>query len=133
MSDVTSAPDHSDEIVIEEERRRVNGTGLAALVIVILSFVAPVAIGFGGAVLVQREAVGLGESFIGIVLSFAIALLVAVVLAVIGIVIAIISLFRKNRGKVLGITSLVLGIVPIVIAVIGATAFSTVIGVYGQG
>lgn len=133
MSDVTAASDPDDEIVIEEERRRVNGTGLSALIIVLLAFVAPLVIGFGGATAIQQQAVDAGESVIGTLLAFTIAAVVAVSLDLVGIVVGIIALFRKNRGKVLAFVALGLGLVPIVVVALGLPAFNNVVtGGLGQ-
>jgi len=127
MSDVTPAPDHNDEIVIEEERRRVNGTGLTALIIVILSFVAPIVIALVGSDAARYGSQGGGEAIIGILFALASAALVAVSLDVVGIIVGIVSLFRKNRGKLLGLIAIFLGLVPIVVVVLATTVFSNLI------
>ena len=127
MSDVTPAPDHNDEIVIEEERRRVNGTGLTALIIVILSFVAPIVIALVGSDAARNGSQGNGEVIIGILFALASAALVAVSLDVVGIIVGIVSLFRKNRGKLLGLIAILLGLIPIVVVVLATTVFSNLI------
>ena len=127
MTDVNAAPDHSDEIVIEEERRRVNGTGLTALIIVILGFIAPIVIVIAANVMARESGQTPGTIIVSTAIAVFIAAIVSVGLVVLGVVIGIVALFRRNRGKGLASISIALGLVPVVFFAIVATVFSDAI------
>ena len=117
------------EIVIAE-KRPLNRTGLTALIIVILGYLAPVAIIIIGVVSISNGANSGSSVASGVVSGLAYflgAAVVALILAGIGVVVAIISFFRRERGKVLGIVALVLGLLPGIAGVGFALAISSAI------
>jgi len=121
------------EIVIAE-KKPLNKTGLTALIVVILGYLAPVAIIIIGVVSISNGVTSGSSPTAGIVSGLAFflgAAVAALILAGIGVIIAIVSFFRKNRGRVLGIVALVLGLLPgiagvgFVIAISSAIAQAT--------
>ncbi|TBN57192.1 hypothetical protein EYE40_07145 [Glaciihabitans arcticus] len=126
---VPYAASEPGEIVIAE-KRPLNKTGLTALIVVILGYLAPVTIILIGVVSIANGVNSGSSPTAGIVsglVYFLGAAVAALVLAGIGVIIAIVSLFRKNRGKVLGIVALVLGLLPGVAGVGFVIAISTTI------
>ena len=122
MTDVTPAASEPTptEIVIADKPAR-NGVGIAGLVLVILSFLAPVAIVIVGFVtsnnVAESRDYGVGGILIGAVIAIVVAAIVAVVLDAVGIILGIVSLFRDGKSKVVGIVAIVLGLVPIIASV----------------
>jgi len=111
---VPYAASEPGEIVIAE-KKPLNKTGLLALIVVILGYLAPVVIVIIGVVTISNGANSGSSTTAGIVSGLAFflgAAVAALILAGIGVVIAIVSFFRKERGKVLGIVALILGLLP---------------------
>ena len=122
MTDVTPAASEPTptEIEVADKPAR-NGVGIAGLVLVILSFLAPIAIVIVGFVtsnnVAESRDYGVGGILIGAVIAIVVAAIVAVVLDAVGIILGIVSLFREGRSKVVGIVAIVLGLVPIIASV----------------
>ena len=122
MTDVTPAASEPTptEIEVADKPAR-NGVGIAGLVLVILSFLAPIAIVIVGFVtsnnVSESRDYGVGGIVIGVVIAIVVAAIVALVLDALGIILGIVSLFREGKSKVVGIVAIVLGLVPIVASV----------------
>ena len=101
-------------------RQPANGTAIAALIFVVLSYVAPLMIVIVGVIIaddyVPNES-ALPTVFVGGIIALVIGAVVAIGLDFVGIVLGVIALFRKNRGKVLAIVSIALGLIPLVVSV----------------
>lgn len=108
-------------------RRRLNGLGLAGLITVIAGFVLPlVVVGIGWAI-TEGTADSVGGYVVGIGFAVAAGAILAFPLSVVGIILAILSLLRRDRGKALGVTALVLGFIPLVAAGIFFTQIGGVV------
>ncbi|MGV8884709.1 MAG: hypothetical protein ACOH1T_03850 [Microbacteriaceae bacterium] len=132
MSEINETQPDPTEIVIEE-KRRVNGTGLTALIIVIVSFIAPIVIAIVGVNAARDSSRTTGEFILATVIVLATAAVAAIAVDVVGIVVGVVALFRKNRGRVLAFSAIILGIVPAIFVVLGATFFSNFVSMLGQG
>jgi hypothetical protein len=92
-----------------------NRMGLIALLVVILSFLIPIAFLIVGAVIIATDPnppVGqdVGWATIGAVVYMLYGAGISAPVALAGVGIGIASLFRKNHGKVLGIIAIILGV-----------------------
>ena len=140
MTDISPASDQPAEIVVEETeqtpaKRPANGTAIWALVLVILSYLAPIAIIIVGLVVANNygaEQGNVGGYVIGGAIAIIIAAIVAIGLDFFGLILGIVALFRKNRGKVLAIVAIVLGLIPLVVSIGVFTVFGSAIGTLGQ-
>lgn len=129
MSETYDAP---AEIVIDD-KRRLNGTGLSALIVVSLAYLAPIGILVVGFILARDSSENPGSLIVGTIVAIAAAVITAVGLDIIGIILGIIALFRKNRGRVLAWIAIILGALPMIAITIAATVFGDVIsGAVGQ-
>jgi len=117
MTDVTPSASEPTptEIEVADKPAR-NGVGIAGLVLVILSFLAPIAIVIVGFVtsnnVSESRDYGVGGIVIGVVIAIVVAAIVALVLDALGIILGIVSLFREGKSKVVGIVAIVLGLIP---------------------
>ena len=97
-----------------------NGTAIAALIFVILSYVAPIVIVIVGVVAasdyVSNES-PLPSVFVGIFTALIVGVVVSIALDFVGIGLGVIALFRKNRGKVLASIALAVAFVPLAASV----------------
>lgn len=109
-------------------RRSISRLGLAALVTVLAGFVIPLVVFGIGWAITQGTADSAGGFVVGIGIAIAVAAAVAFPLSVIGIVLAIIALTRRNRGKALAVTALILGFVPLVAAGIFLSQIGHIVG-----
>jgi len=140
MTDISPASDQPAEIVVEDTeqtpaKRPANGTAIWALVLVILSYLAPIAIVIVGLVVANNygaEQGVVGGYVIGGAIAIIIAAIVAIGLDFFGLILGIVALFRKNRGKVLAIVAIVLGLIPLVVSIGVFTVFGSAIGTLGQ-
>ena len=103
----TSSSPYSATPVVVDPRRERNPFGVAALIVMLVSFVVP--IGFFFAPIVASAAAGseIGWGILGGFVFFVLGLIPAAGLGVIAVILAIVSLVRSNK-KVLGIITLVL-------------------------
>ena len=116
MTDVTPAAEPAPtEIEVAAKPTR-NGVGIAGLVLVILSFVAPIAIIIVGLVVSNNysnnHSTGAGGLVVGAIIAVVAAGIVAIILDSFGIILGIVSLFRAGKSKVVGIVAIVLGLIP---------------------
>ena len=140
MTDISPASDQPAEIVVEETaevpaKRPANGTAIWALVLVILSYLAPIAIVIVGLVVANNygaEQGNVGGYVIGGAIAIIIAAIVAIGLDFFGLILGVVAVFRKNRGKVLAIVAIVLGLIPLVVSIGVFTVFGSAIGTLGQ-
>ena len=118
MTDVTPAeePTPTEVEVAQNDKPARNGVGIAGLVLVILSFIAPIAIVIIGLVVSNNysnnNSTGTGGLVIGAIIAIVVAGIVAIVLDGFGIILGIVSLFRAGKSKVVGIVAIVLGLIP---------------------
>jgi hypothetical protein len=118
MTDVTPTPDSTptEVEVAQSDKPARNGVGIAGLVLVILSFVAPIAIIIVGLVLSNNystsNSTGTGGLVVGAIIAVVAAGIVAIVLDAFGIILGIVSLFRTGKSKVVGVVAIVLGLIP---------------------
>jgi hypothetical protein len=116
MTDVTPAPEPAPAEVDLHEKPARNGVGIAGLVLVILSFVAPIAIIIIGLAVSNNysnnNSTGTGGLVIGAIIAVVAAGIVAIILDAFGIILGIVSLFRTGKSKVVGIVAIVLGLIP---------------------
>ena len=140
MTDISPAPEQPAEIVVDEaeetpEKRPANGTAIWALVLVILSYLAPIAIVIVGLVVANNygaEQGNVGGYVIGGAIAIIIAAIVAIGLDFFGLILGVVALFRKNRGKVLAIVAIVLGLIPLAVSIGIFGVFGSAIGGFGQ-
>jgi len=109
-------------------RRGISRLSLAALVTVLAGLILPLVVFGIGWAITQGTADSIGGYAVGIGFAIAAGAVVAFPLSVIGIVLAIIALTRRNRGKALAVTALVLGFIPLVAAAIFLTQIGRIVG-----
>ena len=116
MTDVTPDPTPTEAEVAQTDKPTRNGVGIAGLVLVILSFVAPIAIIIVGLVVSNNysnnHSTGAGGLVVGAIIAVVAAGIVAIILDSFGIILGIVSLFRAGKSKVVGIVAIVLGLIP---------------------
>lgn len=121
MTDVTPAEESSPTDLEMHEKPARNGVGIAGLVLVILSFVAPIAIIVIGLVVSNNYAnsrdYGTGGLVIGAIITLVVAAIVAIALDAFGIILGVVSLFRAGKTKVVGIVAIVLGLIPAAVSI----------------
>ncbi|MGV8880726.1 MAG: hypothetical protein ACOH19_01095 [Rhodoglobus sp.] len=109
-------------------RRGISRLGLAALVTVLAGFVLPLVVFGIGWAITQGTADSVGGYAVGIGFAIAAGAAIAFPFSLVGIVLAIIALTRRNRGRALAVTALVLGFVPLVAAAILFTQIGRIVG-----
>ena len=106
--------------IVAPEKRPANGTAIAALIFVILSYVAPIAIVIVGVAIandyVPNES-ALPDVFVGGFIALFVGAIVAILLDFFGLILGVVALFRKNRGKVLAVVAIVLGLIPLGVSI----------------
>jgi hypothetical protein len=109
-------------------RRGPSRLGLAALLTVLAGFVLPLLIFGIGWAITQGTADSVGGYAVGLGIAIAVGAAAAFPFSVIGIVLAIVALTRRNRGKALAVTALVLGFVPLVSAAVFLSRIGYIVG-----
>src|SRR5690606_5901619 len=104
-----------------------NGTGLTALILIILSILAPIAIVIVGNVMARDNGQSTGTVIVSTAIAVFVASAVSIALVFFGIVVGIFALFRRNRGKVLAFIAIGLGLVPVVVVTMFALVFGDAI------
>jgi len=98
-----------------------NKVGLWALILVVASLVLPIIIALVGfsvaGSLSSPDDLGGGRVLAGGLIAIFFAAVVGLGLDVVGLVLGVVALFRKNRGKVLAIVAIVVGLIPLVVGV----------------
>lgn len=119
-------------VVAAPQRKRYNGLALAALIIVLIAWIALLAIsGFFVFELARTAAEGhFGGTFIATLLGAGVGLLVSVPLGILAFILALISVFLRNFRKVMAWISLVLSLPFVAVGVLFGLAM---LGVFNLG
>lgn len=128
------APPAPAPVVAAPQRKRYNGLALAALIIVLIAWIALLTIsGFFVFELARTAAEGhFGGTLIATLISAGVGLLVSVPLGILAFILALISVFLRNFRKVMAWISLVLSLPFVAVAVLFGLAMMGVLNL-GMG